>query len=416
MTDRVTKTARSEFEIIALLALLISLVALATDAMLPALPQIGDELGVTHENNRQQVISIFFLGFAVGQMIYGPLSDSVGRKLAMYGGLAVFMIGSLLSVVADTFQLMLLGRLLQGFGAAGPRIVVVALVRDQYEGRAMARVMSAIMAVFILVPALAPAVGQGVMMLHDWRAIFVLFIGMATIALVWLALRQPETLPSSRRTPFSLRTILRNIGEVLSNRRALGYTLATGMVFAAFIGYLTSSQQIFQDLYQAGDRFALYFAILSLAIGAASLANSRQVMRFGMRALCRWSLLALVGLCGTFFAFALFYNGAPPFWTFMACFMAGFFAIGFLFGNLNALAMEPLGHIAGTGAAVVGSVTTIVSLVFGAAIGAMYNDSILPLVGGFAGFGLLALLIMRWTDRTPTPANTTSTPKSTLDA
>ena len=205
MTDHSTQKARSEIEVIVLLALLISMVALATDAMLPALPQIGDELGVIHENNRQQVISIFFLGFGVGQMLYGPLSDSIGRKPAMYGGLAVFMIGSLLSVVADSFELMLLGRLLQGFGAAGPRIVVVALVRDQYEGRAMARVMSAIMAVFILVPALAPAVGQGVMVLSDWRAIFILFIALAAIALVWLAMRQPETLPHDRRTSFRFR-------------------------------------------------------------------------------------------------------------------------------------------------------------------------------------------------------------------
>ena len=192
--------------------------------------------------------------------------------------------------------------------------------------------------------------------------------------------------------------------------------VTTGMVFAGFIGYLTSSQQIFQELYLSGDRFALYFAILSLAIGAASLINSRLVMRFGMRALCRWSLLAQVVLCGGYFIVALFYDGAPPFWTFMTCFTLCFFVIGFLFGNLNALAMEPLGHIAGTGAAVVGSVTTIVSLTLGAAIGAMYNHSILPLVGGFAGFGVLALLIMRWTDARSHGADAKPVAESTLDA
>lgn len=399
MDSRTASPVRSEGEFIALLALLISLVALGTDAMLPALALIGDDLQVVRENDRQQVISVFFLGLAIGQMIYGPLSDSIGRKPAMYGGLAIFMLGSVLSVVADDFTMMLLGRVLQGFGAAGPRIVVVALVRDQYEGRAMARIMSAIMAVFILVPVLAPAIGQGVMMLHNWRSIFIMFFVMAAVAFLWLAVRQPETLAQDRRARFSFAVILGNIAEVFRNRVALGYMLATGFVFSAFIGYLVSSQQIFQELYLVGDWFALYFAVLSLSIGAASLTNARMVMHFGMRALCRWALVAQVGLFGVFFLYAWMHDGAPPFWSFLVCFALAFFAVGILFGNLNALAMEPLGHIAGTGAAVIGSVTTIISLVFGAAIGAMYNDSVLPLVGGFAGFGLAAMLIMEWTDR-----------------
>ncbi len=390
--------ARSESEFIALIALLISLVALSIDAMLPALPPIGIDLGVVHENDRQQVITVFFLGLGIGQIIYGPMSDSIGRKPAIYSGLVVFMVGSLLSVFASSFELMLVGRFLQGLGAAGPRIVVVAMVRDRYEGRAMARIMSAIMAVFIVVPAFAPAVGQGLMIVSDWRAIFVLFFAMAAVGFVWLFARQPETLVPERRTPFSPSNLYASAKEVLGNRTALGYMIATGFVFAAFVGYLISAQQIFHELFQAGDSFPLYFAILSFAIGGASLVNSRLVMRYGMRALCKWALIGLICLSSAYLVYAWAVGGNPPLWTFMACFTVGFFAVGILFGNLNALAMEPLGHIAGMAAAVIGSVTTIISMVLGAAIGILYDGSVVPLVAGFAGFGFIALVIMQLTD------------------
>ena len=398
MNNRLNNPARSEGEFIALVALLISLVALAIDAMLPALPQIGTDLGVTHNNDRQQVITVFFIGLGIGQLFYGPLSDSIGRKPAIYGGLVLFMVGNLLSVFANSFELMLLGRLLQGLGAAGPRIVVIAMVRDQYEGRAMAKVMSMVMAVFILVPAMAPALGQGILLVWHWRAIFILFFTMAAIGFIWLLVRQSETLLPEQRTAVSAQRLYRNIREIFLNRIVFGYMIATGFIFAAFVGYLTSAQQIFQELYMLGEMFPLYFAILSIAIGAASLANSRLVMRYGMSALCRWSLVAIVVICGGFFIYAMVLDDAPPLWTFMTCFICSFFAMGILFGNLNALAMEPMGHIAGTAAAVIGSITTIISLVLGAAIGTMFDGSVLPVVGGFAGFGALSLVVMQWTD------------------
>ena len=391
-------------EFIVLLALTISLVALSIDAMLPALSDIARDLGSTDPNDRQMIITVLFAGFGVAQIFYGPVSDSVGRKPAIYAGFAIFTIGSIICLVADDFDLMLLGRFLQGFGAAGPRTVVVAMVRDRFEGRAMARIMSLVTSVFILVPVLAPSIGQGIMLLAHWRAIFwmLLILGLATA--LWFGLRQEETLDIARRRELSLGRILRAIVEVMRNRISLGYMLATGLVFGAFIGYLASSQQIFQEMYDAGEWFAIYFGVLAISFGAASLLNAKLVMRFGMRLLssrAQWGHVVLsVIFAGTTFA----YGGHPPFLLFMAYMMATFFLIGLLFGNFNALAMAPLGHIAGVGAAVIGAFTTFVSSGCGALIGQAYQGTVLPLIVGFAILGVLSLIVTRWAESGRNPA------------
>lgn len=385
-------------EFVALMALMISLVALSTDAMLPALPEIGQALGIQRDNDNQLIISLLFLGMAVGQMIYGPLSDSVGRKPAIYAGFGLFIIGCLLALFATSFPVLLIGRVLQGLGAAGPRIVTVALIRDQYEGRAMARVMSFVMAVFILVPVVAPLLGQTILIVAHWRAIFGVYLVLAFIASLWFALRQPETLAPSRRLPFSLARMALAVREIFGNRIALGYTVAAGLISGAFIGYLNSAQQLFQEQYGLGRLFPLYFAILALSIGSASFLNGRLVMRYGMRFLSLSALLTLSGLSLIFWPMAYRLAGQPPLWALMAYFLLSFFCIGLLFGNLNALAMEPLGHIAGMGAAVVGSLSTFISLLLGTLIGQSYNGTILPLVGGFAILSTAAVGVMRWVD------------------
>ena len=380
------------------MALLISLVALSIDAMLPALPEIGRDLGVQRSNDNQLIISVLFLGLAAGQMIYGPLSDSTGRKPAIYLGLVLFIAGCLLSIFATSFSAMLAGRFLQGIGAGGPRIVIVALVRDCYEGRAMARIMSFVMAVFILVPALAPALGQAILLVAHWRAIFVSFLVLAVTGFAWFALRQPETLTPDRRKPFSPRGIGLAVVETCTNRIAFGYTIAAGLIFGAFIGYLASAQQIFQELYGLGRLFPLYFAVLALSIGSASYVNARLVMRLGMRFLSDRALLVLCGLSVAFFVATAVLSGQPPLWALMAYLMIAFFCIGILFGNFNSLAMQSVGHIAGVAAAVVGSLTTFISLALGTAIGQGYNGTVLPLVGGFALLGLGSLGVMRWAE------------------
>ncbi len=386
-------------EFVALTALIISLVALSTDALLPALAEIGRELGVQRENDNQLIVSLLFLGMALGQMVYGPLSDSTGRKPAIYVGFGLFISGSLLCLLATSFPMMLLGRVLQGVGAAGPRIVTVALVRDQYEGRAMARVMSFVMTVFILVPVIAPILGQGLLILAHWRAIFGVYLGLALITVTWFGLRQPETLLPDRRIPFSLKRIGRAIREIVANRIAFGYSIAAGFIFGAFLAYLSSAQQIFQEQYGLGRLFPLYFALLSLGLGSASFLNARLVMRYGMRTLSRSALLAISGLSLIFWPVAYALAGQPPLWELMLYFLISFFCIGILFGNLNAMAMEPLGHIAGVGAAVVGSLSTLISLLLGTLIGQGYNGTVLPLVGGFLILSIASLAVMHWAEQ-----------------
>lgn len=386
-------------EFVALMAMMIAIVALSTDVMLPALSDIGESLAVQRENSTQLVVSFLFLGLAVGQVVYGPLSDSLGRKPVIYAGYVLFICGCLLSIFASNFSVMLLGRLLQGVGIAGPRSVTVALIRDQYEGRLMARVMSFVMAVFILVPVIAPTFGQAILIFANWRAIFGALLTLALLTAIWFAIRQPETLPSNRRIPFSLKRILSALREIFTHPIALGYTIGAGLISGAFLGYLNSAQQIFQEQYKLGTKFPLYFAVIALAIGGASFLNGRLVLRYGMRSLSNWAVLALASLSITFSIIAFMLGGNPPLFALMIYLMTSFFCVGILFGNLNSLAMEPLGHIAGVGAAVVGSLSTFISVLLGILIGQSYNYTILPLVGGFAILSTLSIIIMRWAEK-----------------
>jgi DHA1 family bicyclomycin/chloramphenicol resistance-like MFS transporter len=397
-TSVATKAPLPFAEFVALMACMTAMVALSIDAMLPALATIAQDLGAQRANDSQLIVSLIFLGLSIGQIFYGPLSDSTGRKPAIYLGISIYLIGSLLAFLAWNFQVMLIGRFLQGVGAAGPRSVAMALVRDQYAGRAMARVMSFVMTVFILVPIVAPMLGQGILLVAHWRAIFGLYLVLALLIGGWFTLRQPETLTSERRTPFQIGRILGAFREVFVNRIALGYTVMAGLISGGFVGYLNSAPQIFQQQYGLGAQFPFYFATLALALGGASYVNAQLVMRFGMRTLSRWSLITLGGLSLLFLLPDWYFAGQPPLWSLMAYLLLGFFAVGILFGNLNARAMEPLGHIAGVGAAVVGSFSTFLSTFIGGAIGQSYNGTVLPLVGGFALLSLLSLLVMVWAE------------------
>lgn len=386
-------------EFVTLLALMISMVAMSIDIILPALGIIGDDLQVTDPNDTQLVVSSLFSGFAVGQLLAGPISDSIGRKPTIYAGYLIFIVGCVLSVNATSLDAMLIGRALQGLGAAAPRIITVALVRDSYEGRAMARIMSIIMAIFILVPAIAPAIGQGLIMFADWHITFYFLMLMAFIGLVWFWLRQPETLHPEDKRPFSISAIFLGIKKICSYRAAVGYTLSAGCVYGAFVGYLSSARQVFQSTYHLGTLFALFFGMAALAIGSASICNSRLVMRLGMRMLSKRALLSLTIMSVAFLIPTFLYDGVPPLWLFMAWLLGTFFCIGMLFGNFNALAMEPLGHMAGLGAALVGFVTSMLSLPLGWAVGRLYDGTVVPLVGGFAVLGLLSLGLMIWTEQ-----------------
>jgi MFS transporter, DHA1 family, multidrug resistance protein len=380
------------------MATLTALAAMSIDMVLPALPAIGASLGVERSNDNQLVVSLLFLGFGVGQLFYGPLSDSVGRKPAAFAGLTLFSAGCVLALTSRSFPMMLAGRFLQGIGVAGPRTITLALVRDRFEGRQMARVMSLITVVFILVPVVAPAIGQTVLAVFGWRAIFGVYLATGLVATIWFALRQEETLPSERRVPLALGRIAAATREVVGHRQSIGYTVASGIIFGALLGYLSSAQQILQQQYSLGPRFPLFFAMVAISIGAASFANASLVLRYGMRTLANVSLRGIFLVSVVFAAIAAMWSGHPPLWWLMAYLMTSFFGIGLLFGNLNALAMQPLGHIAGTGAAIVGATSMLISLVLGTWIGQSYNGTVLPLVIGFAALSAGAMLVSWWAE------------------
>lgn len=390
--DRPSGPAPSTGEFVALMALTMSLVAMAIDSMLPALPGIAADLDAADPNDRQLVLTLLFAGLTVGQLVYGPLSDAIGRKRAIYVGIGCFVAGGLTCALALSFPMMLVGRALQGFGAAGPRIVTVAMVRDRYEGREMARIMSFISSIFILVPVLAPGIGQLVLIVGHWRVIFFGLVAMAIVAVSWLALRQPETLPRERRNRFAPRVIARGAAECVSNRAFLGYTVASGLIFGAFVAYLATSQQIFQEQYGLGKLFPLAFGAIAASIGVSSLVNARLVMRFSMRGLARAAMTTACALSLAMLAIALPHQGHAPLWLLMPYMLGVFFCSGLVFGNLSALAMAPMGHIAGLAAAVTGSLSSLISVAAGTPVGRTYDGTIVPLVAGFGALYLLALI------------------------
>jgi len=396
MNNSVTKTNISFAEFVAMMGFVTCFVAMAIDLMLPALSNIGHDLNVAHANDTQLIITLVFLGVAIGQILYGPLSDIIGRKPSIYLGFGIFIVGTLISIYAVSLEMMLLGRLFQGLGAAGPRIVTVAIVRDHYKGPQMARVMSLIMTVFIMVPIVAPIIGQGILLIAGWRAIFVFLLAMALGIVTWFALRLPETLPREKRAHFSSKTLLNSTREVLSNKTAMAYIIALGLAFGSFLGFLNSVQQILQELYQLGTSFPFYFAVLAIGIGVSNILNAKLVIRFGMKSLVMTAqagtaLLSLLALIC-----CIWLGTVPPLWFIMIYFTVLLMGVGLLFGNLNALSMEPFGHIAGMASSFVGVVSTLLAVALGALVGQSYNDTPIPLIVGFILLPGASLLITRW--------------------
>jgi len=389
---KMKSTGQKEF--IILMAMLMSMVALTIDAMLPALIQISTSLNAEHINDGQLIVGTVFLGMALGQMIYGPMSDAYGRKPAIYLGIIIFLIGDIISITAQDFNIMLLGRILQGMGAASCRVVTLAMIRDCFEGKEMAKVMSLIMMMFIMVPAIAPAIGQGILLFAGWRSIFIFLLVFGLIAFIWLALRQKETLLDKDRIPLSINNIYSGIKETLSTTSTRNYMISGGIMFGAFIGYLTSSQQILQIQYDLGKLFPIYFGILALAIGTSSFINSKLVMHFSLEKLCIFALAAICGLSLIFFGLTTVFDGNPSLWFFMPYLIGMFFGFGILFGNFNTLAVQPLGHIAGMANSVISTVQTLISVIIGSFIGQSYDGSVQPLTVGFLVCASLTLVIV----------------------
>jgi DHA1 family bicyclomycin/chloramphenicol resistance-like MFS transporter len=397
---------RASLAFLIFLALMTSVVAMTIDAVLPALDAISGELGFATANDRQLIVMLVFVGMGASQAVYGPLSDGIGRKRTALIGWAVFTMGTLLAMFAVTPEMMFAGRFLQGLGAGGPRVVAMAVVRDLYHGRPMARILSLVMTVFMLVPMFAPIIGQWAESLGGWRAIFGLYLAMALVSGGWYLAGVPETLDPGQRRPLNPRPVLAAFAEVLGTRSTMFYTFSAALVFGAFVVYLSTAQQVLEEGYGLGPLFPWAFGALAFAFAFASFANSRLVMRLGMR---RLSMLALVQMIAVSAVATLITRlggegGLPPLWLFMVLMSLIFFSVAVLFANFNALALEPLGHLAGTAASVVNTVATLGAVPVGYVISQGYDGSVAPLFTGFAALGLGSLAFMALAERVRAPA------------
>lgn len=384
-------------EFVVLMAALMSLNAFAIDAMVPALPAMGEALGVADANSRQLVVSLYVLGFGTTQILYGPLSDRYGRKPVVLVSLLLYVAFALLSAIAASFTLLLAARMAQGGAAAATRVLVVSIVRDRFEGPQMARIMSLTFLVFLLVPMLAPLFGQLVLLVAPWRAIF---LGLAVAGagiLAWSLLRLPETLDPRHRRALDAATIWDGVRQTLSNRQSLGYTLGFTLMIGALMGYINSIQQIVFDIFGRPELIALAFAAVAVPMAATSYLNSRLVERVGTRRIAHLGLALFTLFAVIHLAAAV--SGREGLWLFlllqgltMACF-------GLASANFGALAMQPLGHVAGTASSVQGTMGTVGGALLGLAVGQSFDLTLVPLAAGFAAFGAAALLIVAVTER-----------------
>lgn len=393
-------------EFIVLAALLTCLTALSIDIMLPVLPELAEGLGVRDANDRQWVVTSYLGGLVVGQIFVGTISDRYGRLPILYAGLALFVIGAVVASMAASFEWLLIARFVQGMGGAAPRVVVTAVVRDLFSGRQMARIMSLVMITFIMVPVFAPSVGQVLAFVAGWRAPFWALVIVGLVAALWAWRRLPETSPRHRSTSAGDRVedheppigFVDAFRAVIQCRLAVGYVAATGCMFGCLMSYILSSQQVFVDIYDMGPMFPIAFGAIALAMAFAGLLNSRIVVRLGMRYVSHRALLAFLGIAIGLAVLSLVYAGRPPFWALWCGLWLQFFCFGLIVSNFNAIAIEPLGRVAGTASSVMGSYTTLSSAALGTIIGQSFDMTTLPLTIGFAVFSGAALIIVLITE------------------
>lgn len=381
----------SFIEFVCLSAGLMAITALAIDIMLPALPDIASSFGVANENDRQLIIVLYMAGFAVGQIFFGPLSDHYGRKPMLMLGLGVFIVGTAGALWAQSFEMMLAARLVQGFGAASPRIIAIAVIRDLYAGRQMARVMSFAMVVFITIPVLAPSVGQALVHVGNWHWTFFVLLVMAFAAAAWSGIRLPETARPALGIEHAM-TLRQSLLTALTNPQTMGYGAAGGFIFGCLLAYVASAQQVFVEVFGIGDVFPIVFGAIASASALASFVNARLVGRLGMR---RVSHTALVGFVGaTLLLLSAAALGMAGFAIFAVTVSITFFLFGLISPNFNAIAMEPQGHNAGMASSVVGALSTAIGALAGGLVASAFDGTVFPLAAGFTVCSLFAGVIV----------------------
>ncbi len=397
------------FELIVLLAMLSSLGALTIDLQLPAMPDILASFGLHEANMQQWIVSAYMLGFASVQIIYGPISDSVGRKPVVIFGLLVYIGASFWLLVADDYWVFLLARGLQGVGAAAARIMINAITRDFFKGDEMAKVTSLVMLIFILVPVFAPTVGSLLLWLGHWHLILYVFLGFGLAVLLWTWLRLPESLAPHHKKPLRLARLKSSFLQVVTEPLAIVFAIVSGVIFSGFMAYLNSAEQIFATLYGVPEKFPYIFGLLALFFGLAAFINSRVVMRFGAMRVTLYALMALVVINMLHIGLMLMYGGLPPLWLFVTAVALINMCVGLVFGNVMAIAMFPLGEVAGMGASVIGSISTFLAAVIGIAISQQLDGTLWPIALGFAGTAVVSLLLVsRYKNAVPNKRNLTA--------
>jgi MFS transporter, DHA1 family, multidrug resistance protein len=376
-------------EFVVVIASIMALNPLAMDMMLPALPNIASAFHITVANRPQMVLSTFLIGFGVGQFVMGPLSDRFGRRPVLLGGMTLYCVASVLAIAAPSFETLLLARALQGLGTSATRVIATSIVRDCYAGRRMASVMSLAMMVFIAVPVVAPSFGQAVLLLTQWRGIFIVLMLYGVGALLWSALRMPETLPQSQRRSLAIGEVLGAFRQTVTNRQTLGYALAAGGVMGSLFAYVFTSQQVFTEIYHLGPYFPLAFAAIAVGTAIAGFLNSKFVGRLGMRVISHGALIGFAAVAATMLLAEKLQMLPLP--LFMALSALMMFTFGLMIANFTALAMEPQGHIAGTASSLYGSITTLLGIGIGTTIGQDYDGTLLPFASGFFLCTLAAL-------------------------
>ncbi|WP_010543106.1 multidrug effflux MFS transporter [Sphingomonas elodea] len=385
-------------EFVALAAALMALTALGIDSMLPALPAIGTSLGVESANHRQFVITAFLIGFGTAQLAYGPLSDRFGRRPVLLVALGCYVVTSWIAAISGSFELLLASRVAMGTAAAGSRVVTVALVRDCYAGRAMARVMSLVFIVFMAAPIFAPAVGQIILAAGgSWRTIFWGIGAIGALVMAWFAARMPETLAAGARQSLQPARVIADYGVMLRDRAAVGYTIATGLLSGALFGFIGSIQQVMADVFHRPELMTIVFASVAGTMAVGSFLNSRIVMRIGTRIISHTALSLLTLFAAIHLAVTLL--GLETLWSFAALQALMMACFGLATSNFSAMAMEKMGAIAGTASSLQGFVTTIAGALIGAAIGQAFEGTTIPLYSGFLLMGGLSLVVVAVTER-----------------
>lgn len=390
------RMSRPEF--IALIAMMFATIAFSIDAMLPALPEIGAELSPDDVNRAQLILTAFVLGMGLGTFFTGPLSDSFGRKSVIVFGSAIYIVASAVAWASSSLEVVLAARVVQGLGAAAPRIVSIAIMRDLYSGRIMARMMSIAMMIFTIVPAIAPLMGAGIIALAGWRSIFVAFILFSLITVVWMSARLPESLEPQARRPFRPRLLVGAMKEMLAHPTVRLSILVQSLSFCILFTMLLMVQPIYAGIYDRADSFPFWFGIVALVSGSASLLNAAIVVRIGMRRIVTWSFGAQIFLT----ALVMLAIGADlprdaEFAVFIVWQCSVFFMAGTTLGNLNAIAMEPMGHIAGMAASVIGGIATVLAALIATPVGQLFDGTLLPLAWGIlamSGSGFALMLVM----------------------